>query len=160
MSAATVGSGCELGRNSDRDRCCGQTPAPWYEDHPIGLLKAPREDWNPSYNFSAKDHHPLVAGQPILNEEDAASIDAEYADRMRSLLSVDDMVRELHAVLEAAGEWDNTFVIFSSAHLARFASHRSLYYCPDWPAAARRPRPGRHGLRPSNLPAQVVADRL
>ena len=34
-----------------------------YEDHPIGLLKAPREDWNPSYNFSAKDHHPLVAGQ-------------------------------------------------------------------------------------------------
>ena len=34
-----------------------------YDDHPIGLLKAPREDWNPSYNFSAKDHHPLVAGQ-------------------------------------------------------------------------------------------------
>ena len=55
------------------------TPAPWYADHPIGLLKAPRTEWSLSYNFSAKDHHPLVAGQPILNEEDAAGIDIECA---------------------------------------------------------------------------------
>ena len=59
----------------------------------------------------------------------SALLERAAADRMRSLLSVVDMVRELHAVLEAAGEWDNTFVIFSSAHLPRLASHRSVYYC-------------------------------
>ena len=49
-----------------------------YEDHPIGLLKAPREEWSPPYNYSGKDHHPLVAGQPILDAQDAALIDQEY----------------------------------------------------------------------------------
>ena len=41
------------------------TPAPWYAEHPIGNLKAPTAD--PPYNFSGVDHHPLVAGQPILD---------------------------------------------------------------------------------------------
>ena len=84
-----------------------------------------------------------MAGQPILNEEDAASIDAEYADRMRSLLSVDDMVRELHAVLEAAGEWDNTFVIFSSAHLPRLVLLPAT--APSTTALTGPLLPGDHG---------------
>lgn len=90
------------------------TPAPWYEDHPIGLLKAPTAD--PPYNFSATDHHPLVAGQPILDERDVSGIDAEYANRMRSLLSVDDMIVDLHDLLVKYDEWENTYVIFSSDH--------------------------------------------
>ena len=74
------------------------------------------------------------ARQPILDEADAQGIDDEYAHRMRSLLSVDDMVYDLHALLSAttanqgnglgapqaqaqvqagATEWDNSFVIFS-----------------------------------------------
>lgn len=72
------------------------------------------------------------ARQPILDEADAQGIDDEYANRMRSLLSVDDMVYDLHALLSAttarqgndvgapqaeaeagATEWDNSFVIFS-----------------------------------------------
>lgn len=87
------------------------TPAPWYLDHPIGLLKAPR---TVHYNYSAVDHHPLVANQPILNDADAKSIDQEYSMRMRSLLSVDDIVVALHGLLQAYDEWDNTYFLFSS----------------------------------------------
>lgn len=93
------------------------TPAPWYAAHPIGLLQAPRSTWSKSYNYSAKSHHPLVAGQPILDEDDAAGIDDEYARRMRSLLSVDDFVLGLYELLERAGEWDQTFVVFTSDHV-------------------------------------------
>ena len=92
------------------------TPAPWYIDHPIGLLPAPREAWSPPYNFSGFDHHPLVARQPILDDADAAAIDQEYSLRMRSLLSVDDIVVALHEMLVEYGEWDNTYVVFSSDH--------------------------------------------
>ena len=46
--------------------------------------------------------------------QDAASIDDEYSRRMRSLLSVDDLVLELHDTLVELKEWENTFVIFSS----------------------------------------------
>ena len=34
-----------------------------YADHPIGLLTPPRADTDPRYNYSAADHHPLVAIQ-------------------------------------------------------------------------------------------------
>ena len=102
------------------------TPAPWYAEHPIGLLQAPRSAWSKSYNYSAKDHHPLVASQPVLDEKDAASIDDEYARRMRSLLSVDDFVLNLYELLEAAGEWNQTYVIFTSDHVS---SSRYFIFC-------------------------------
>ena len=68
--------------------------------------------------------HNRVAGQPILDDKDAASIDREYSMRMRSLLSVDDMILDLHKVLSSTPssssgesgdtEWARTYVIFSS----------------------------------------------
>ena len=69
------------------------------------------------YNYSAADHHPLIAVQPILDDDDALGIDAEYALRMRSLLSVDDLVVALHELLVSYDEWENTFVLFSSVFL-------------------------------------------
>lgn len=45
--------------------------------------------YNIRYNFSGTDHHPLVAGQPILDASDAASIDEEYASRMRFVHNFD-----------------------------------------------------------------------
>ena len=35
------------------------------------------------YNYSGVDHHPLVAGQPILDAADAQAIDAEYSKRSK-----------------------------------------------------------------------------
>ena len=36
--------------------------------------------------------------------------------RLKSLLSVDDMVRGIHGYLTSVGEWDNTFFFFTSDH--------------------------------------------
>jgi N-acetylglucosamine-6-sulfatase len=47
------------------------TPAPWYMDHPIGQLTAPI---TLNYNYSATDHHPLIANQPIMTDNDVASV--------------------------------------------------------------------------------------
>ena len=59
-----------------------------------------------------------------MDDKDAASIDREYSMRMRSLLSVDDMILGLHKVLSSTPssssgesgdtEWARTYVIFSS----------------------------------------------
>ena len=87
-----------------------------------------------------------MAGQPILNAADAKAIDAEYSKRSKcsqctlpyecsqnstiqpiintlsvlcavcSLLSVDDLVVALHETLESLGEWNRSYVIFSSDH--------------------------------------------
>ena len=66
------------------------TPADWYLDHPVGSIPAPRD--TPYYNYSALDHHDLLANQPILDEKDAAGIDTEYSKRLRSLVAVDDII--------------------------------------------------------------------
>jgi hypothetical protein len=97
------------------------TPAPWYTDHPVGLHTAPRD--TPYYNYSALDHHEILANQPIINDADARAIDAEYAKRLRSLLSVDDIVVALHELLTKHNEWHNTFLFVSStSHLSVLAT--------------------------------------
>ena len=106
------------------------TPAPWYADHPIGKLTAPI---TPHYNYSGLDHHPLIANQPILNAADAAGINDEYASRMRSLLSVDDLVADVADYLRSVGELDNTYIFYSSDHgysqgQFRVTSHKTQVY--------------------------------
>ena len=89
------------------------TPAKWYEDKwPHGLDVTTL----PSYNFSAPDHHWIVAMQPILNEADAEGIKEEYTNRHRTLLSVDDIVQEVAEYLIHIGEWDNTYFFYTSDH--------------------------------------------
>ena len=101
-----------------------------YVDHPIGHIPAPRD--SPYYNYSAQDKHAFFPFEPPIASESAAthigdetvaqkvgcsvdSINAEYSKRLRSLLSVDDIVVALEATLKAAGEWDNTFIICALA---------------------------------------------
>ena len=72
------------------------------------------------------DHHEILAKQPIINDADAAAIDVEYAKRLRSLLSVDDIVDALHALLVKAGEWDRTFFFVSTPQHARTHLPRSI----------------------------------
>ena len=87
------------------------TPAPWYANHPIGTLKPPR---TPHYNYSGTDHHALIANQPILTDADAAGIASEFSKRLRSLVSVDDIVEAMCDYLESAGELNNTFIFYTS----------------------------------------------
>ena len=89
------------------------TPAAWYKQKwPQGLEVTKL----PSYNVSAPDHHWIVSMQPILNEDDAKGIREEYTNRHRTLLSVDDIVREVAEYLKEIGEWDNTYFFYTSDH--------------------------------------------
>lgn len=63
-------------------------PAPWYNKTFPGIAP-PR---TPNYNFSALDHHQLIASQPPITYEQAIHIDMLYRARWQSLLSVDDVV--------------------------------------------------------------------
>jgi len=107
------------------------TPAPWYAAHPVGLNTAPRGD--PYYNYSGRDKHSFIATEPIIDDADAAAIDVEYAKRLRSLLSVDDMIAGLAHALTRAGAWDATYVLFTSDHgysqgQFRLCSHKMQVY--------------------------------
>ena len=104
-----------------------------YLEHPIGNIPAPRN--TPYYNHSAQDKHAFYPFEPPIAAANAAthtrtgnasmaqmavgcsvdSINAEYSKRLRSLLSVDDIIVALEATLKAAAEWDNTFIIYLCA---------------------------------------------
>lgn len=109
------------------------TPAPWYMDHPIGNISAPREIY---YNYSGAGKHSFISNEPIIDEGDAKQIDIEHAKRLRSLLSVDDIMIALREYLISVNEWDNTYVFFTSDHgynLGQFRvdSHKTMVYDHD-----------------------------
>jgi len=52
-----------------------------------------------------------------------ASIDADYQKRMGSLLALDDLVASVLDSLEANGELDNTYVVFTSDNGYNFGAH-------------------------------------
>jgi len=88
------------------------TPAPWYAnvDVPFG---APRTE---SYGYKASTHVPWMAQEPIMTAAFENTTDITFKKRWRTLLSVDDIVADVFAVLEQNGVLDNTFVFFTSDH--------------------------------------------
>ncbi len=93
-------------------------PAPWYNTtwDPSWPEHEPRpESWNCSAE-SRKDHHYTIATEPMIGEEDAASITAVFKDRWRTLMSVDDLIRDTMQTIENMGMMDNTYFFYSSDH--------------------------------------------
>ena len=88
------------------------TPAPWYKDE-FRDLRAPRSR---NYNFHGSTHHYLVRSQPPLTEDVQSAIDELYRDRQRSLLSVDDIMRDVINLLSRYGQLETTYVIWTSDH--------------------------------------------
>jgi N-acetylglucosamine-6-sulfatase len=96
------------------------TPAPWYADA-IVPSRAPR---TPNWNTGMAGKHYQVATNTPMNEWLIAASDNLYADRLRALMSVDDVIGALFAELRTAGALDNTYVVYSSDHgyhLGQFA---------------------------------------
>ena len=89
------------------------TPAPWYADHPIGNLPLPKD---PYYGFLSKDKHGFFPIQPEISPQDELAMIEEQAYRLRTLLTVDDLIKGVREYLISAGEWDNTYFIFTSDH--------------------------------------------
>lgn len=90
------------------------TPAEWYKHHPVGTIPAPKD--TPYYNYKALDHHRPICDQKHLTKEVEHKIDEEYGNRLRTLVSVDDIVVALKEYLVSVGKWDNTYVFFTSDH--------------------------------------------
>ena len=89
-------------------------PAPWYADAPLPSTRAPR---TPQYNASGAGKHWVIDTQPAMSERLAAGIDEIFAMRHRALLSVDDIVRDVAALLRDAGRLDDTYWIYTSDHV-------------------------------------------
>jgi N-acetylglucosamine-6-sulfatase len=92
------------------------TPAPQYRKH-FSNLKAPR---TPAFNRDKAGDprkHWLVETEPRkMSNETVARVDKTFRDRWRTLLSVDDLIRKVHAALAGYGMLDNTYLLFTSDH--------------------------------------------
>ena len=88
------------------------TPAPWYANKFSGQ-KAPR---TPSYNYSALDHHYVIRSQPPIDAKVENMSDSLFENRWRSLLSVDDIMRDLVDFLTKNNALDNTYFVLTSDH--------------------------------------------
>ncbi len=96
-------------------------PAPWYQNTTLVEKLAPR---TPSYNYSGTNHHWLVRSQPPLTTLEAQKVDELYVSRLKTLLSVDDLVHDLVHELDRLKVLDNTYVIFTSDHGYRLGQFR------------------------------------
>lgn len=90
-------------------------PAPWYKNAPLPAQhqRVPRV---PSYNSSVDGKSWAIRINPAFSSFTSAGIDTHYRNRLRTLLSVDDLVDEIFLVLEEAGVLNNTYVITTSDH--------------------------------------------
>jgi len=69
-----------------------------------------------TYNLSAPDHHWLISSQPVITANQATQIDTEFTNRLKTLLSVDDIVAALIPALDKLKILDNTYIFYTSDH--------------------------------------------
>ena len=103
------------------------TPAPQYANA-FANLTAPR---TPAFNHiepASSAKHWFVSSQPRpLGAAAMGLVDEVYRDRLRTMLSVDDMVDAVMSRLESAGLLDDTYVFFSSDHGFHFGQFGMHY---------------------------------
>ena len=51
-------------------------------------------------------------------------MEREYRERLRSMLSVEDLLRQTVSTLHDTGELSNTYIVFTSDNGYHFANHR------------------------------------
>lgn len=99
-------------------------PAPWYANSSVEDKARHRAPRTPNYNASCPDHHWLVRQQQPLTDLEATKIDELYVSRLRTLLSVDDLVEEMVLTLDELGVLENTYILFTSDNGYRFGQFR------------------------------------
>jgi N-acetylglucosamine-6-sulfatase len=79
----------------------------------------------PSFNESNLSDKPsFVRNTPRLSRTEISQLRNTYRSRLESLLAVDDLVRGLVHQLRAAGELDNTYIVFTSDNGFMLGEHR------------------------------------
>ncbi|OEU19142.1 hypothetical protein FRACYDRAFT_164211, partial [Fragilariopsis cylindrus CCMP1102] len=92
-------------------------PAPWYTDTIIKEMMAPRTpNYNTTGSTSQNPKHWLIRQQTPITQLEEVKIDDLYISRLKSLLSVDDLIEELITTLGPTdlNILDNTYIIFTS----------------------------------------------
>ncbi|XP_063595975.1 N-acetylglucosamine-6-sulfatase-like isoform X1 [Penaeus indicus] len=98
------------------------TPEPKYSGN-FSSLKAPRTE---NFNIKAGEgkHWLMRQGVQPLPDDVVDKVDDVFRNRLRTLLTVDDMVKDVVEYLEAVDELKNTYLIFTSDngyHLGQFS---------------------------------------
>eukprot|EP01084_Bolivina_argentea_P142193 249798_1 len=89
------------------------TPASWYADRYNDTISPV----TPNFNKSDTLKHSFVATNPFITDTAKQWIDQLYRDRLRSLLSVDDLIYELVTLLKTNTKiFDNTYFLLTSDH--------------------------------------------
>jgi arylsulfatase A-like enzyme len=84
------------------------------------------EPWRPpSYNeVNVSDKPSWLQERPRWLQKRRAAIDARRTDMLRTLLSVDDAVRDIVGALQDTGRISNTFIVFTSDNGFHWGEHR------------------------------------
>lgn len=88
-------------------------PARWYENAALPSEIAPRL---PPFDGYTDGKSWALRENAAFGAQTRAGIDLHFRNRQRSLMSVDDYVRDIFAALEAAGVLDETYIIATSDH--------------------------------------------
>lgn len=129
------------------------TPAPRHLDA-FAAAQAPR---SPAYNErDVADKPAFVRDAPRLDGATRRQLDALYRDRMRTLLAVDEMVRDLVETLRATGELDNTYLLFTTDNGYALGEHRWIEKGLAYEESIRMPLL----VRGPGIAAGVVDERL
>lgn len=85
-------------------------------------LSAPRP---PSFNEAdVTDKPAAIQERPLLNAAQIAAIDAEYRNRLESMLAVDEAIERIVFRLAELGELENTYIVFTSDNGYHLGQHR------------------------------------
>jgi N-acetylglucosamine-6-sulfatase len=96
-------------------------PAPRHADAFPGIHVPHTVSFNEA---DVSDKPGWVRHLPILNKAQIAEIDLKYRRRRQSLLAVEDLVKSVMDTLQATGQLDNTYVIFTSDNGFHQGQHR------------------------------------
>lgn len=91
------------------------TPAPWYLNASVPGTGAPR---TPNFNAGYADKHFAIDNRidKPMSDHLIKGTDALWANRLRALMSVDDLVSDIFGLLQQRGALDNTYVFYTSDH--------------------------------------------
>jgi N-acetylglucosamine-6-sulfatase len=97
------------------------TPAERHE----GTLSDEAAPRPPSYNEEDVSNKPSWTKYlATISEKESSQIDDRYRERLEATLAVDEMVGSLVDELEAAGELENTYIVFTSDNGYHLGTHR------------------------------------
>ncbi len=99
-------------------------PADYPDRHAsrFGDVPLPRgESWNEE---DVSDKPEWVRQLPAIDDAVAAQVAANYTDRLRSMLAIDDLVATVLLALDETGQRENTCIVFTSDNGFHFGEHR------------------------------------